>query len=203
MKKQIIRSILVGGGISIVGAGALAVPAVFALPSASTNTTVNAVIAPTISINSSGTVNLAITPTSSGSATSASDTVSVSTNDSAGYALTISSSSGTTTLVNGGNSIAASANTFASPGTLLNNTWGWRIDGAGTFGAGPTSAQTNAASLSGTWAAMPANTSPATVKTTATTATNDTTTVWYGAMADTTKPSGTYAGTVTYTATGN
>ncbi len=200
MKKQIIKSILTGGGIAIIGAGALAVPSAFA---ETTNTTVNAVVGSTISISSNGTVNLAITPTASGSATSASDTVSVSTNNTAGYLLTIADSDATTTLVSGGNSIAASANTFAAPGALVNNTWGFRVDGVGSFGAGPTSAATNAASLTGNWAAIPATGSAATIKTTGTVASNDTTTVWYGAEADTSKPNGTYSDIITYTATGN
>ncbi|MBW4062073.1 hypothetical protein HJC99_05875, partial [Candidatus Saccharibacteria bacterium] len=45
--------------------------------------------------------------------------------------------------------------------------------------------------------------SPNTLKTTSGTASNDTTTVWYGVAADTTQPSGTYTNSVTYTATAN
>lgn len=178
-------------------------PAVASAVSTTANTTVNATVASAISMSTSGTVTLAVTPTGSGSSTSASDAVSVSTNDSLGYNLTLSTSSATTTLTNGGNTIAGSAGTYASPVTLANNTWGYRVDGAGTFGAGPTTAQTNVATLSGTWAAVPASGSAQQIKSTSTTASNDTTTVWYGVKADMTKPSGTYTNNITYTATGN
>ncbi len=200
MKKQLIKSILLGGGISVFVAAVLIVPATFAVTA---NTTINAVVASTISISSNGTVGLNITPTAGGSASSASDTVTVSTNNAAGYTLQIANSDATTTLTNGGNSIAASANTFGSPSTLANNTWGWRVDSSGTFGAGPTSAETNVTSLTGSWAGVPASGSPSTIKTTGSTASGDTTTVWFGAEADTTKPNGTYSDTITYTATTN
>ena len=156
MKKQIVRSILVGGGIAVLGAASLSGAAVFAA-SNSSNTVINAAIGSTISISTSGTVTLNITPTASGSATSASDTVSVSTNNATGYTLQLADADATVTLTNGGNTIAAASGTFAAPAALGVNTWGYRIDGAGTFGAGPTSAQSNVASLSGTWAAVPAS----------------------------------------------
>lgn len=177
-------------------------PAVYAV-SSTANTNVNAVIGNTISITSSGTVNLAITPTASGSASSASDTVAVSTNDTNGYTLQLASSTSQVTLLKGSDSIAASSGSQTTPVSLANNTWGYRVDGVGGFAAGPTSAQTNAASLSGTWAGIPATGSPNTLKTTAATASGDTTTVWYGAKVDTTKPGGTYSDTITYTATAN
>jgi hypothetical protein len=84
------------------------------------------------------------------------------------------------------------------------NAWGYRVDSVGGFGAGPTSGQ-NSAAISGTikFAGMPANSSPNTLKATATTASNDTTTVWYGVTANTTQPTGTYSDSVTYTATAN
>lgn len=201
MKKKL-KMFAIGGGVLSVGTAGLLMPLVSAA-SQSANTVVNANIGVTVSISTSGTVNLAITPTGSGSASSASDAVSVSTNDAAGYKLQLADADTNTGLVNSGNTIAATSGTFAAPAALANNTWGYRIDSAGTFGAGPTTAQTNAASLSGTWAGVPSSASPATLKTTATTAAADTTTVWYGAMADTTKPNGTYTDTVTYTATGN
>jgi hypothetical protein len=166
------------------------------------NTTINATIGSTITMTTSGTVALGITPDGDGQASSASDTVSVSTNNAAGYVLTLADSDATTTLANGGDNLAAHAGTQASPTTLANNTWGYRSSGVGGFGAGG-SAETNVNNLALTWAGVPATGSPNTLKTTATTATNDTTTVWYGAKADTTKPNGIYTGTVTYTATTN
>ncbi len=84
------------------------------------------------------------------------------------------------------------------------NTWGYRVDGIGGFGAGPTSAQSSAA-ISGSikFAAVPATGSPNTIKTTTGTASSDTTSVWYGIAANTTQPNGTYTNSVTYTATAN
>jgi hypothetical protein len=167
------------------------------------NTTINATIGSTITMTTSGTVALAITPDGDGQASSASDTVTVSTNNAGGYYLTLADSDATTTLANGANNLTAHAGTQGTPTTLANNTWGYRVDSVGGFGAGPTSAQTDQNNLALTWAGVPATGSPNTLKTTATTATNDTTTVWYGAKADTTKPNGVYTGTVTYTATTN
>ncbi len=203
MKQPMKSALTIGTGV-IVATGFVLAPAVASAANSPASTTINANIASTISISTSGTVTLAITPTGSGSASSASDTVTVNTNNALGYKLQLANASATVgTLANGGNSLATASGTFASPAALGNNTWGYRVDGVGTFGAGPTSAQTNAASLTGLWAKVPLSASPDQLKNTSTTATNDTTTVWYGAMADTTKPNGTYAGTVTYTATTN
>lgn len=201
MRKKLIQPIVLGGAIVVFGAGVLGAAA-FAV-SAPGSTVVNATIGSVITISTSGTVNLAITPTSSGSASSASDTVTVGTNDTLGYNLQLADADTNTDLATGGNTITAATGTFASPATLADNSWGYRVDGAGTFGAGPTTAQTNAASLSGTWAGVPSSASPVTLKSTSTTAAGDVTTVWYGAMANSTKPNGTYTDTVTYTATGN
>jgi hypothetical protein len=172
----------------------------------SANTTINAVIGSTISITTSGTVTLNITPVSGGSQTSASDTVTVNTNNATGYELAVKDSDATLTLTDGGNTIAASSNTFAGGGVLANNTWGWAVPTA-TTGIGSNSFDAsysvinNAASSSTNWAGITAT--DQLFKDTATTATNDVTTVWYSAKADTSKPNGTYADTVTYTATTN
>lgn len=181
----------------------LASPVIVSAAVDTDNTTINATIAPVISMTTSGTVAIGITPTPSGAATSASDTVSVSTNNTAGYNLTLSDSDTNTNLVNGGNNIAAHAGTFASPSTLANNSWGYRVDSAGTFGAGPTSAQTNQANLAETWAGVPSSAAPQQLKSTGATATNDQTIVWYGVKVDTSKPNGVYTDQVTYTATTN
>lgn len=168
----------------------------------SDNTTINAILGSTISVSSSGTVNLNVTPISGGSQTSASDTVSVSTNHSAGYTLTLADSDGTTTLTKGGDTIAAHTGTQASPSVLANNSWGYRVDSIGGFSTGG-AVENNVASSSITYAGVPASGAPNTIKTTATTASGDTTTVWYAVKADTSKPNGTYSDTVTYTATTN
>jgi hypothetical protein len=167
------------------------------------NTTINATVGSAISMTTSGTVTIGVTPGASAAATSASDTVTVATNSSNGYTLTLADADATTGLTSGGNTIAAHAGTWASPTTLATNKWGYRVDGAGTFGAGPTSAQTNQANLSGTWAGMPATGSAQTLKTTGTTAAADVTTVWYGVKVDASQPNGVYSDSVTYTATTN
>lgn len=167
------------------------------------STTINATVGSVISISSGATVSLSLTPTAGGVVSSASNTVSVSTNNSSGYTLTLANSDATTNLVSGGNTIAAHSGTQASPTALAANTWGYRVVGVGGFGAGAYSAETNNGSSSSTWAGVPATSSPVTLKTTATTASNDTTTVWYGVRANSTKVGGTYTDTVTYTATTN
>jgi hypothetical protein len=168
---------------------------------AANTTTVNAVVSKTASVaTTSGTVNLNITPTTAGSFTSASDTVTAGTNSATGYQLQISAA--TTALTNGGSTIPASSGTPVAPVSLANNTWGYRVDGQYGFGAGPTSAQNNQASLTGTWAGL--TSSAVSIKNYTTgVVTGDSTTVWYGAAADFSKASGTYTTSVTYTGLAN
>lgn len=169
--------------------------------SAANTTTVTARVAKSAAVaTTSGNVLLLITPTAAGSFTSASDTVTAGTNSATGYQLQISAA--TTALTNGGNTIAAlTGATPAAPAALTVNNWGYRVDGAATFGAGPTTAQTNAASLSGTWAGV--TSTAVTFKTTNAASNSDPTTVWFGAGSDFTKPNGDYVTTVTYTAVAN
>lgn len=178
-------------------------PVVASAATATTSTTINATVAAVISMTTSTTVAIGITPTGVGAASSNSDTVTVATNNAAGYNLSFSNTDTTLTLVNGANTIAQHAGTFAAPTTLANNTWGYRVDGAGGFLAGPTTAQTNQANLALLWAGVPSSAATQLLKTTATTATADVTTVWYGVKADTTKPNGVYTDSVTYTAVTN
>jgi len=185
----------------LVLAGLVIPVAVYAAVDSET-TTINANLGSTISITTSGSVTLNVTPVSGGSQTSASDTVSVSTNNSTGYYLTLADSDADTDLENGANAIVAHAGTQASPTALANNRWGYRVDGAGGFSTGG-AVENNVTSSSITYAGVPASGSPNTIKTTGTTASGDTTTVWYAVKADTTNPNGTYSDTVTYTATTN
>ena len=177
-----------------------------AIVAASTaNTTISSVISPVLSVfTTNGTVNANVTPTSGGAQTIASDTVTISTNDSSGYDLQLAESSGTTTLTSGSDTIPASSGTQTTPVVMAVNTWGYRVDTLGGFGSGPTSSQ-NSAAISGSikFAGVPASGSPNTLKSTSGVATNDTTTVWYGVAANTSQASGTYTNTVTYTATTN
>lgn len=190
-------------------AGSLALLAVLASPivaGAATdtkNTTINATINSTISMTTSSTVPIALTPTASGVVSSASDTVTVATNNSTGYNLSLADSDTNTNLVNGANNVAAHNGTFASPTALGANSWGYRVVSAGGFGASAYSAETNSGSSTSTWAGVPSSATPQQLKTTASTTAGDATTVWYGVKVDTTKPSGVYSDTVTYTATTN
>lgn len=183
--------------------GLAVTPVVASAASNSANTVINATVGASISISSVSPVAFTMTPTAGGVVSSASDTVTINTNNATGYYLTLSSSDTNTNLVSGANNFAAHTGTFASPTTLANNTWGYRIVNAGGFGAGAYTGETNQASSTSTWAGVASSASPVTIKTTGTTATNDTTTVWYGANATTAQPNGVYTDTVTYTATTN
>jgi hypothetical protein len=205
MKNQ--HKFVLRAAVSVFGVATVALsPVVVSAVNSTANTTINAVIASTISITTSGTVTLNITPVSGGSQTSASDTVTVNTNNATGYNLAVKDSDATLTLTNGANTIAASSNTFAAGNTLANNTWGWAVPST-TTGIGTNafdasySVINNAGSSATKWSGITA--SDQQFKNTTTTASNDVTTVWYSAKADTTKPNGTYADTVTYTATTN
>jgi len=186
----------------------MAIAAVAVLSSVQANavsTTVSSSIGSIISVfTSSGTVAINTTPTASGVQTINNDVITVSTNDAAGYTLKLAETTGSGALVSGGDSIPATSGSFASPVAESVNTWGYRVDGAGTFGAGPTGTVSNGA-ISGTikFAAVPATASPDTIKTTSATATNDTTDVWYGVAVNTSTPSGSYTNSVTYTAVAN
>ena len=171
---------------------------------ATATTTISSQINAVISLfTTSGTVNDNITPTSAGAQTIQSDTVTISTNDSSGFTLQLAETGASSALTSGGNSIPASSGTVSSPVTMTANTWGFRVDSLSGFGSGPTSAVTNQAIGALTFAAVPATASPQTLKNTSGTASNNTTTVWYGVAANTSQPSGTYTNSVTYTATTN
>ena len=183
-------------------AGLLVVPAgtIYAVSDSDT-TVVNALIGSSISISTSSTVNVSVTPVSGGSQSSALDTVTVATNNDSGYALTMEDSDADTDLVNGGNTIAAHTGTYGTPTVLANNSWGYAFAG-GNFDVSY-SALNNVTSSGSLWAGMPASGAPVTLKTTATTTSGDATEVWYSVKADTTNPNGTYTDTVSYTATTN
>lgn len=171
---------------------------------ATASTTINSAISSVISVfTSNGTVTANVTPTGSGAQTIASDTITVSTNDTLGYTLQLADSDATTTMTSGSNTLAASTGTQTTPIAQTANTWGYRVDGVGGFGAGPTTGQSSSAIGALKFAGIPASGTPNTLKTTATTASNDTTTVWYGVAANTSQPTGTYSDTVTYTCTAN
>ncbi len=170
----------------------------------SANTTISSVISPIISLfTTSGTVNVDVLPTVVGAQTIATDTVTVSTNDISGYTLKLEDADANTSLVSGANNITATTGTQASPIALTSGKWGYRVDGAGGFGAGPTTPQASGSIVATTFAGVPVNGSPNTLKTTSTNSTNDTTSVFYSVVANATVLQGTYTDVVTYTALTN
>lgn len=180
------------------------VSATYSLQASAIATNINSTIGSTISVfTTSGNVAIDATPTGAGVQTINKDVVTVSTNNSAGYNLKLNETTATSALTSGSNTIPATSGTFAAPIAQAVNTWGYRVDGAGTFGAGPTSVVSNQAIGALKFAAVPATASPDTLKSTSATATNDVTNVWYGVAVNTATPSGAYTNSVTYTATTN
>ena len=188
-----------------VNIAAVSLPMMASADTQTTNTTVNLVVNPVIISYSSGpTVTMgAITPDATGKQSTASDTVTADTNDTAGYTVTLKETSATLTgMIAGANTITTGSGTPAAPAALANNTWGWRVDSLATFGAGPGGVLSSAAPSALTYAGIPANASPFTIKTTASTG-SVSTTVWYSARVSSSQPYGTYSTTVTYTLTTN
>jgi hypothetical protein len=162
-------------------------------------------VACSISLSSNGSVSLSVTPTSSGSCTIQSDSATVFTDDTNGYTLTLADSGTNTALINGSSSISTTSGTITSPTTLTGNSWGYRVDGLGSFGSGPTTSQSNVGHGGMLFAGIEASDQLAdTIATTSGAADPAvTTTVWYGACADTSVSSGAYTTQVIYTAVAN
>jgi hypothetical protein len=155
-----------------------------------------------ITISSSTSVSLNVTPTAAGSCTVQKDSVSVQTSNSAGYSLTFTDSTTNAALFKGASTIATNGASQSSPAVLTANKWGYRVDGIGGFGSGPTSAKTNAVADTTKFASIPTSNATPDVLATSSVAANPavTTNVWYGVCANTTVPSGTYTTQITYTA---
>jgi hypothetical protein len=158
-----------------------------------------------ITISSNGTVNVNVTPTAAGRCTVQKDSVTVTTDDSDGYTVTLNTSGTSNSLNNGSNSITVSTGSQASPISLANNTWGYRVDGVSGFGAGSTTAQSSVSTPSYPFAAVPTSSQSGDVLVSSNAAANPavTTNVWYGVCATTSLPSGTYSAQVVYTAVAN
>lgn len=193
----------------LVAAAVATAPMTVSAAANSANTTINATVDAVISITTASPVAISLTPTAGGVVSSASDTVTVNTNNSAGYELTLKDTDTSSNLVSGGNNITPHTGTMAASTALTNGTWGFAI-ATGTTGAESNnfdasySAENNNASSTSKWAGMPISSGTAyKLKDTAAVATNDTTTVWYGAKVNTSQVAGTYTDTVTYTATTN
>ncbi len=207
MKKSV-KSTLVGAVTVTAAAGGLIVaPLAYAVSGptpVSLDTTVSATISSSISVTSGGTGTVAMTlvPATGGVVSSNNETITVATNYATGYTLKLADKDSTTTLVNDGNNIAASANTTTTPLALAVNTWGFGIPALGNFSATYSAETSNpTASSTSKWAGMPASGSGFTIKNNAAATAGDTVTVWYAANVDTSKALGTYTDIVTYTAT--
>lgn len=154
----------------------------------SANVRVNATVLSTISITTSTTVTL--NPVPGAGVASNVDTVTVNTNSHNGYVLNLKAAS-SANLSNGTDVLSATSGSWTNPATMSTNSWGYRVDGLGNFGP----------SGSTTYAGV--TTTGQNLKTTSTHASNDITSVRYGAAVNSAQPSGTYTGQVTYTATTN
>jgi hypothetical protein len=131
-----------------------------------------------LTIATNGNVSIPITPSDSGTTATGSSQVTVTSSDVVGYTLYIRAST-SASLVNGGNTIPASAN--VSPGTLAVNTWGYNTD-----------ASSNYTGITLSDVLIRTGTGPYT--------SGDVTTVTYGIKLDNSKPAGSYTSTVVYTA---
>jgi hypothetical protein len=159
----------------------------------------------TITLSSSGSTAVDVIPASTGKCTVHSDTASVLTDSTTGYSLSMTTNTTNNALVGTSTNISASSGTSASPIALAMNTWGYRVDGLSSFGAGPTTSQSNGTVPSVFFAGVPASNQTAVQIASSSSAANPAvnTTVWYGVCANATLPSGTYTTTVTYTAVTN
>jgi hypothetical protein len=160
-----------------------------------------------ISLTSNGSISLDITPGIGTTCTVGSDTVSVLTDASTGYTLKIADSDTSNQLAGAtsGSNVAATSGTAALPSVLSANTWGYRVDGAGGFGAGPTNTQSNGSIPSVSFAAVPLSSGTADTIASTTSAADpaDDTTVWFGMCANTSLASDTYTDNIIYTAVVN
>ncbi len=158
-----------------------------------------------LSISSAGTLTINVTPAAGGACSTQDDTVSVLTDDPSGYTLSLANSNTNTALLNGSAAINSITAAQASPAALVANQWGYRVDGVGGFGAGPTTAQSNVSPDSILFAGVPAsNYTPDTIATTSGVADPAVNTyVWYSVCTDTSIASGTYTSQITYTAITN
>lgn len=190
MKIKTIQKVAIGLGVGLLVAAPVLTPAATtfaATATSSPNPTINAVIGETISLSVSGNVNINTTP-GAGVATGTHD-VEVTTNNSLGYRLEMSSSTAATTLthtVTPANTIATAAATHASPAALPGDRWGYRI---GSF-------------ATNTYAGVLASTAPVkpTLAESSAPVTAESTTVTWAVNVASALPSGTYSREITYTA---
>jgi hypothetical protein len=159
----------------------------------------------TITLTDTGVPTLTVAPTPAGVCTVQSDTVSVLTDSTTGYSLTMTTSTTNNAMQGASASLAASSGTASVPATLAINTWGYRVDGLAAFGSGPTTAQNSGSVPSVTFAGVPSSSQSATQVAYSTGPANpaQNTKAWYGVCADSSLPADTYSATVVYTAVTN
>lgn len=131
-----------------------------------------------LTISTSGNVNIANTPTTSGALSTGTSAITVTSTDIMGYKLYIRGLNNTN-MNNLGTLLPASAN--GSPAALATNTWGYNLDASNNF-----------IGITLTDALIHSTTTPA--------KSGDTTNVTYGVKLDLAKPAGNYTTTIVYTA---
>ena len=157
-----------------------------------TGSTATLAIDPSIAISIPGEISFAVTPTATGEFASGSATLSVSTNNSSGYALYLSAPDGNA-LKSLNPSTSATVAALSQPATsdsddFTSNSWGYNLG-------------TSTPDASATYQAVPLDQSQPQQTTEA--PTNDTYTLTFGAKVDNTIPSGTYTSTVTISVVAN
>jgi len=218
--KNLKRSIF--GLISITSIGLMGIASAANAYTSSTATTITVAVNPIINISdgNSGTTTLAaITPTGAGRMSSATDPLSVTTNDVGGYKVTIEMAGASNNLVSGSNTLAPSAATTAAPAALVvgsgtalqTGAWGFCVpsnSGNGTYATTFSSCTDDATSsiaiptgAGHLYAPVPVAGSPFILFNTSTSSVSTyTTTVTFAAAANNGQASGTYTGTVVFTA---
>ena len=155
-----------------------------------TDTTVTATIEPVLSMSlNTNAIDLNIIPSSAGTEEYGSVTLTVDTNNSTGYQLTMSSTS-PNLIGNNTNSIPTiSGATSSSPLALNVNTWGWYADSFGSFNQ--------------TYISLPDTGNELLVRQTNTNGLADRTIAYFGAKLNLSTPADTYSNTITFTAITN
>lgn len=188
--------------ISFMLLGVVASPIIASAATDDDDTIVEVIIDSMISVVSDAKVTINITPTPSGVYSSGSGIVTVDTNDSAGYTLTLADNDADTKLNSAGNNFTAHTGTLISPTTLTAGTWGWAVANLGGFDASYSAV--NSVTPAGKWAGIKASGSGGDViASSVAPITNAVTTVWFAAAADASQAPGTYQDTVTFSGTTN
>lgn len=155
-----------------------------------------------ISLTTSGSISVNVTPSvGATTCTVSNDIVTVTTNASTGYTVTLTDTDTANGLV-GPSTITASPGTPTAPVLLTANTWGYRVDGIAAFGAGPTTALSSVSIPTQTYAGVPLSSgTPGAIRTTnVVDGSTVNTSVWYGVCVNNSLTSGAYTDSVTYTA---